>query len=57
MEGVIETLLFIGERYEARIKLATGDPLLLPLPRSGGWSPGEPVVLTWPPECAHVWPD
>jgi iron(III) transport system ATP-binding protein len=57
MEGVIETLLFVGERYEARIKLATGDPLLLPLPRSGGWSPGEPVVLTWPPASARVWPD
>jgi ABC-type Fe3+/spermidine/putrescine transport system ATPase subunit len=57
VEGIIETLLFVGERYEARITLSTGDALLLPLSRSGGWSPGESVVLTWPVESAHVWPD
>jgi iron(III) transport system ATP-binding protein len=57
VEGIIETLLFVGERYEARITLSTGDALLLPLSRNGGWAPGESVVLTWPPESAHVWPD
>jgi ABC-type Fe3+/spermidine/putrescine transport system ATPase subunit len=57
VEGIIETLLFVGERYEARITLSTGDALLLPLSRTGGWAPGESVVLTWPPESAHVWPE
>jgi ABC-type Fe3+/spermidine/putrescine transport system ATPase subunit len=57
VEGVIETLLFVGERYEARIKLSTGDALLLPLSRTGGWSTGQAVRLTWPSERAHLWPD
>ena len=57
LDGTIETLLFVGERYEARIKLATGDALLLPLPRTGGWTSGDAVRLTWPSERAQVWPD
>jgi ABC-type Fe3+/spermidine/putrescine transport system ATPase subunit len=56
VQGVIETLLFVGDSYEARIQLQTGDALLLPLQRSSGWVPGEPVVLSWPAERTHVWP-
>jgi ABC-type Fe3+/spermidine/putrescine transport system ATPase subunit len=54
--GVIETLLFVGDRYEARVALATGEPLLLPLARSGDWTPGQAVVVSWPAERSHVWP-
>jgi ABC-type Fe3+/spermidine/putrescine transport system ATPase subunit len=54
--GVVETLLFVGDCYEARITLANGEPVLLSLPRSGGWAPGQPVLLSWPPERTHVWP-
>jgi ABC-type Fe3+/spermidine/putrescine transport system ATPase subunit len=57
VEGVIDTLLFVGERFEAHITLTNGTPLLLHLPRTGGWSPGQPVVVTWPDERATVWPD
>jgi ABC-type Fe3+/spermidine/putrescine transport system ATPase subunit len=54
--GVVETLLFVGDSYEVRIMLANGEPVLLSLPRSGGWAPGQPVLLSWPPERTHVWP-
>lgn len=56
LEGRIEALLFVGDSYEARVGLATGEPLLLPLPRSGGWTPGQSVLLSWPAERTHVWP-
>jgi ABC-type Fe3+/spermidine/putrescine transport system ATPase subunit len=55
LEGVIDTLLFVGERYEAHITLRTGEPLLLPLTRSEDWTTGESVVLTWP--TARAWRD
>jgi ABC-type Fe3+/spermidine/putrescine transport system ATPase subunit len=54
--GIVETLLFVGDSYEVRILLATGEPVLLSLPRSGGWAPGQSVLLSWPPERTHVWP-
>ncbi|MCA1646867.1 MAG: ABC transporter ATP-binding protein [Chloroflexi bacterium] len=54
--GVIEALLFVGDSYEARIALEHGQPVLLALPRSGGWAPGQAVVLSWLPERTHAWP-
>jgi ABC-type Fe3+/spermidine/putrescine transport system ATPase subunit len=54
--GTIEALLFVGDRYEARVVLDSGEPLLLPLSRSGDWATGEPVLLAWPAERTHVWP-
>ena len=56
-EGVIDTLLFVGDRYEAQIMLSNGQPLLVPLTRAGGWSPGEPVVLSWSNDRAQNWPE
>src|SRR5579859_2092587 len=56
-EGVIDTLLFVGERYEAHITLTSGQPLLVPLARAGNWSPGQPVVITWSPDRAQSWPE
>jgi ABC-type Fe3+/spermidine/putrescine transport system ATPase subunit len=55
LEGVIDTLLFVGDRYEAHITLRTGEPLLLPLTRSEEWTTGDNVVLTWP--TARAWRD
>jgi ABC-type Fe3+/spermidine/putrescine transport system ATPase subunit len=56
-EGVIDTLLFVGERYEAHITLTTGQPMLVPLARAGEWSPGERVVVSWRGDRAQVWPE
>ncbi|HEX3245517.1 MAG TPA: ABC transporter ATP-binding protein [Chloroflexota bacterium] len=54
--GTIETLLFIGDRWQAQIALPYGDELLLFLPRSVGWEEGQSVRLTFPPERTHIWP-
>jgi ABC-type Fe3+/spermidine/putrescine transport system ATPase subunit len=54
--GVVDTLLFVGDSFEAHITLANGKSVLLSLPRSGGWAPDQPVLLSWPPERTHVWP-
>ncbi|HEY1296172.1 MAG TPA: ABC transporter ATP-binding protein [Chloroflexota bacterium] len=57
VDGVIDALLFVGDHYEAQITLSNGQPLLVPLARAGGWSPGEPVVLTWSNDRAQIWPE
>jgi ABC-type Fe3+/spermidine/putrescine transport system ATPase subunit len=54
--GVIETLLFVGDRFEARVGLDSGDHVLLQLPRNGKWQEGKPVVLSLPEDRTHVWP-
>jgi ABC-type sugar transport system ATPase subunit len=54
--GVIETLLFVGDSYEARITLANGEPVQLSLPRSGDWAPGQSLLLSWSPDRTHRWP-
>jgi len=59
LRGTIEALLFMGDRYEARIGLegvGRREPLLLPLSRGENWQPGQTVLLSWPPEHVHVWP-
>jgi len=57
VEGVIDTLLFVGDRYEAHITLTTGEPMLIPLARAGAWSPGDRVLLSWSNDRAQVWPE
>lgn len=57
IEGVIDTLLFVGDRYEAHITASSGEAMLLPLARSGAWSPGDAVVVSWSAERAQRWPD
>jgi ABC-type Fe3+/spermidine/putrescine transport system ATPase subunit len=55
--GTIDTLLFVGDRYEAHITLTTGQAMLVPLARAGGWSPGEAVQVSWSDDRAQQWPD
>jgi ABC-type Fe3+/spermidine/putrescine transport system ATPase subunit len=57
VEGVIDTLLFVGDRYEAHITLTTGEPMLIPLTRAGAWSPGDRVTLSWSNDRAQSWPE
>jgi ABC-type Fe3+/spermidine/putrescine transport system ATPase subunit len=48
VRATIEALLFAGERFEARLVLDGGEPMLLPLPRNVTWSEGQTVVLRLP---------
>lgn len=54
--GTINALLFVGEHYEARITLASGESTILHLPRSQPWTEGQAVQLQIPAERAHLWP-
>jgi len=54
--GVIEALLFVGDRYEARVALSHEQRILLFLARGGDWREGQRLQLHFPPEVVSVWP-
>ena len=53
---MIDTLLFVGDRYEARVALGGEQSILLLLPRARDWREGQRVRLGFPPEMVSVWP-
>jgi ABC-type Fe3+/spermidine/putrescine transport system ATPase subunit len=55
LAGVVEALLFIGDRYEARVSLPWGESVLVYLPVDGMWREGQRVSLTLPPQYLRVW--
>jgi ABC-type Fe3+/spermidine/putrescine transport system ATPase subunit len=56
LTGVIDTLLFVGDRYEARVTLGGEHSILLLLPRAQDWREGQRLRLGFPPEAVTVWP-
>jgi ABC-type Fe3+/spermidine/putrescine transport system ATPase subunit len=56
LPGTIEDLLFVGERYEARLLLADQQRIRIPLPRACEWREGQRLQLRFPPEAVTVWP-
>jgi ABC-type Fe3+/spermidine/putrescine transport system ATPase subunit len=54
--GTIDTLSFVGDRYEARVALGGEHCIVLLLSRSREWREGERVRLGFPPELVSVWP-
>jgi ABC-type Fe3+/spermidine/putrescine transport system ATPase subunit len=54
--GVIEALLFVGDRYEARVVLGDEQRILLLLTRGGDWREGQRLQLHFPPDAVSVWP-
>jgi ABC-type Fe3+/spermidine/putrescine transport system ATPase subunit len=56
LPGVIDTLLFVGDRYEARVALDGGHRIMLLLPRAREWREGQRVHLGLPPDAVSVWP-
>ena len=56
LAGVIEALLFVGDRYEARVTLGGEHRILLLLPRAREWREGQSLQLAFPPETVSVWP-
>jgi ABC-type Fe3+/spermidine/putrescine transport system ATPase subunit len=54
--GEIEALLFVGDRYEARIALGGEHRILLLLPRAAQWREGQRLWLALPSESVSVWP-
>ncbi len=54
--GTIDTLSFVGDRYEARVALGDEHHVVLLLTRGRDWREGERVRLGFPPELVSVWP-
>jgi ABC-type Fe3+/spermidine/putrescine transport system ATPase subunit len=54
--GTIEALLFVGDRYEARVALGGEQRVLLLLSRAGAWREGQRVRLAFPPHLVSLWP-
>jgi ABC-type Fe3+/spermidine/putrescine transport system ATPase subunit len=54
--GTVEELLFTGDRYETRLRLA-GEPVLTDLPAGRSWREGDTVRLQLPMAALSVWPD
>jgi ABC-type Fe3+/spermidine/putrescine transport system ATPase subunit len=56
LDGVIETLLFVGDRYEARVALGGEQRIVLFLARGGDWREGQRLRLHFPFDAVSVWP-
>jgi ABC-type Fe3+/spermidine/putrescine transport system ATPase subunit len=56
LRGIISTLLFAGDGYEARVELPWGDDIVLGLPADSDWREGQPVAMRLAPENIVVWP-
>ena len=56
LPGVVEALLFVGDRYEARVSVGGEQRILLLLPRSREWSEGQRLQLGFPTAAVSVWP-
>ena len=54
--GTIDTLLFVGDRFEARVALGGEQRVLLLLPRTHTWREGQRLQLGFPPDLVSVWP-
>ncbi len=55
LAGDILTLLFIGDRYEASIRLSTGMVVTVFLPCDENWEEGQAVKLMLPSERLQLW--
>jgi ABC-type Fe3+/spermidine/putrescine transport system ATPase subunit len=56
LRGVIDALLFVGDRYEARVVLGGEHRIPLLLPRAREWREGQRLRLAFPPDTVSVWP-
>jgi ABC-type Fe3+/spermidine/putrescine transport system ATPase subunit len=54
--GTIEALLFVGDRYEARVTLGGEQRIPLLLSRARSWREGQRLQLVFPPDLVSVWP-
>jgi iron(III) transport system ATP-binding protein len=54
--GVIEELLFTGDCFETRVKIAD-EPVFMELPADRPWREGDAIRLHLPMAALSVWPD
>jgi hypothetical protein len=56
LSGVLEALLFIGDRYEARVNLGSDDDVTVYIEAGVDLEEGQPVILEMPTNDLRVWP-
>jgi ABC-type Fe3+/spermidine/putrescine transport system ATPase subunit len=56
LPAIVETLSFVGDRYEAQVALGGEHRIVLLLSRQRDWREGERLQLGFPPETVSVWP-
>jgi hypothetical protein len=56
LAGTIDALLFVGDRYEARVSLGGAQQIPLLLSRARPWREGQHLQLVLPPDVVSVWP-
>jgi ABC-type Fe3+/spermidine/putrescine transport system ATPase subunit len=56
LSGIIDALLFVGDRYEARVVVGGSERIPLFLPRAHDWREGQRLQLAFPPDAVSVWP-
>ncbi len=56
LEGTIETMLFLGDRYECLVQLG-GQAILAYVPSSERLTEGQRVPLAFPKEALTLWPN
>jgi ABC-type Fe3+/spermidine/putrescine transport system ATPase subunit len=56
LTATVETLLFLGDRYEAQVRVPGGQAILLDLLPGPRWHEGQTLALQCPPDAARVWP-
>ncbi len=54
LDGTIDTLLFVGDRYECQVQLGN-NRVLAYLPRHTRYQEGDRVTLHFPPEALSLW--
>jgi ABC-type Fe3+/spermidine/putrescine transport system ATPase subunit len=56
LPAIVETLSFVGDRYEAQVALGSEHRIVLLLSRQRDWREGERLQLSFPPATVSVWP-
>jgi ABC-type Fe3+/spermidine/putrescine transport system ATPase subunit len=56
LPGIVEAVLFLGDRQECRVRLPNDESVVVQVPRTVLLSEGEPIVLTFGPDAVTVWP-
>jgi hypothetical protein len=57
IKGVLEALLFIGDRYEARVSMGgSNEDVTVYMEAGANWQEGQEVSLEFPANELRVWP-
>lgn len=56
IHGIIDTLLFLGDHVESRIRVGGGNHIILNLPPTSNWKEGTSISISVPAHQVIVWP-